>query len=131
MESENFKGESNTIKLFNPSSSYSCGIWNSERLSNLLRSTLLDFGGICRKLGVRAVREDSLRECGSTGKCPVRNRQEAELPDPVVGELAEALVLWDHVGKGRKGLQLESSQQSFYLEVRNEEILNLIIRKTW
>lgn len=79
------------------------------------KSTLLDFGVICRKLVVKAVREDSLRENRSTVECPVRNMQEAELP--VKGSACNACITnstgrMDHKGKGRNELQLVESQQS-------------------
>lgn len=50
----------------------------------------------------------------------------------MVGCSAGMLGEWNLNGTGRKALQLVDSQQSSYLEDRNEErTLNLIIRRAW
>lgn len=101
------------------------------------KSTLPAFGVICKKLLVKAVREDSLREDRSTGECPVRNAQETELP---IKDTTRSSWMADrNIGRMESQRQREEritvsgeSMESSHLEARNEErISNLIIRRAW
>lgn len=101
------------------------------------RRTLLDFGVICKKLLVKAVRGDSLRESRSTGECPVRKAQETEWP--IKDTARSGWMANGNVGRMESQKQREKriavsgeSTESSHLEVRNEErISNLIIGRTW
>lgn len=87
------------------------------------KSTLLDFGVTYRKLVVKAIRQDSLRENRSTVEYTVRNMQEAELPgkdSTCNGWITNKSTGMDHKAKGRKELKLVESHWSI-ISLRSQE----------
>lgn len=79
------------------------------------KSTSLDFGVICRKLIVKAIREDSQGENRSTVECQVRNMpsEEYTIKDSTCnGWITNSTGRMDRKGQGRKELQLVKCQQS-------------------